>query len=588
MLKKWVLKEPVSLELKKQFPEIPGVILQLLCNRGLVTQKQIDTFLTPDYGQDVLDPFLFPDMEKAVARIYQAVENKEKIAIHGDYDADGVTSSCVVADVLQKMGADFEVYIPHREKEGYGLNDKTIKYLARQKVKLIITVDCGISNAPEVALANAKGIDVIVTDHHAEPLKLPAAYAIINPKVKACNYPFYELAGVGVAYKLAQAIVARDKNGIFPPGYEKWLLDLVAIGTVTDVMPLLGENRTLVKYGLVVLNKTRRLGLKQLAQKAGIWPVTEAELMNSENIGFVLGPRLNAAGRMDHANGAYELLITENQSEAERLADNLEKNNRQRQQVTEKIMAEVKNEVKDIEKQLLILAESNNWPLGIIGLAAGKIKDEYNRPILIITKTLTKIAGSGRSIPEFNMIAALGKVADCFKIYGGHPGAAGFTLKNKKYLKDFKERITKIAAKELKGRDLSVKLEIEGELDLADLNWELFEQIEKFEPFGTGNSKPVFLVKNLRVENARAVGSDNKHLKLFLKHDNMVKSFEAIGFGMGEMISEIKYEDLIDVVCEINLNEFNGNRKLELRLVDIRKVKVEGSAQRSNLSKRVL
>lgn len=576
------------MELKKQFPEMPGVILQLLANRGLTTQKQIDAFLTPDYGQDVLDPFLFPDMDKAVSRIYQAVANKEKIAVHGDYDADGITSTVLMASVLQTMGADFEVYIPHREKEGYGLFIKTIKYFIKQKVKLIITVDCATSNLDEIAFANQKGIDVIVTDHHAEPLKLPLAYAIINPKVKACNYPFYDLAGVGVAYKLAQAVISRDKKGIFPSGYEKWLLDLVAIGTVTDMMPLLGENRTLVKFGLIVLNKTKRIGLQLLAQKSGVWPVTEADLINSENIGYLLGPRLNAAGRMDHANGAYELLKTEDLSEAEKLADNLEQSNRKRQSVTEKIMVEVKKEVKDIDKQFLILAEGKNWPLGILGLAAGKIKDEYNRPILIITKTLTKIAGSGRSIPEFNMIAALDKVADCFKIYGGHPGAAGFTMKSRKYISDFKQRIMQIAEKELNGKDLAPKLEIEAELNLADLNWELFEQIEKFEPFGMSNPKPIFLVKNLRVENVRSVGSDNKHLKLFLKHDNMVKSFEAIGFGMGDRIGEIKYGDLVEVVCEINLNEFNGTRKLELRLVDLKKIKDGGEKNVSNLAKKVL
>lgn len=574
MSKKWVVKEPVGLELKKQYPEMPGVILQLLFNRGLTSQKQIDGFLTPDYGQDVLDPFLFPDMDKAVARIYQAVANKEKIAIHGDYDADGVTSSAVVATVLKKMGSDFEVYIPHREKEGYGLNAKTIKYFAKKKIKLVITVDCAISNVGEVELANQKGIDVIITDHHAEPPKLPAAYAIINPKVKICNYPFIELAGVGVAYKLAQAIVSRDKQGLFPAGFEKWLLDLVAIGTVADVMPLLGENRTLVKYGLIVLNKTKRYGLKLIAQKAGIWPVTESELMNSENIGYVLGPRLNAAGRMDHANGAYELLITDDINEADRLAENLEQNNRKRQGATEKIMEDIRKEVKDIDKQLLILAEGKGWPLGLIGLAAGKIKDVYNKPIIIITKTLTKIAGSGRSIPEFNMIAALDKVSDCFKVYGGHPGAAGFTLKSRKVVEEFKSRILKIAEAELSGRDLSPRLEIEAELNLQDLNWELFEQIQQFEPFGMGNPKPVFIVKNLRVENVRAVGGDNKHLKLFLKHENMVKSFEAIGFGMGNLISDIKYSDLVDIVCEINLNEFNGSRKLELRLIDVNKVKI--------------
>ncbi|MCX6743411.1 MAG: single-stranded-DNA-specific exonuclease RecJ, partial [Candidatus Parcubacteria bacterium] len=424
MVKKWVLREPISLEFKKQFPEIPGLILQLLYNRGLLTQKQIDQFLSPDYGQDILDPFLFPDMTKAVDRIYQEVKNKEKIAIHGDYDADGVTSTVLLTDVLQKLGAKFIIYIPHREKEGYGLNKKTIKYLAGKKVKLIITVDCAISNAPEVDLAAKKGIDVIITDHHFEPLVLPKAYAIINPKVKKCDYPTYELAGVGVAFKLAQAIIAKDKKNIFGPGYEKWLLDLVGIGTVTDVMPLIGENRTLLKYGLIVLNKTKRIGLKLLAQKADIWPITETDLINSENIGYVLGPRLNAAGRMDHANTAYELLATEDYKEAEKLVASLESSNQKRQKLTEKIIEEIKSQIKDINKEFLILADGKNWPLGVIGLAAGKIKDELNRPVFVISKMGRKVVGSGRSIEEFNLIEALNKVSDCFEVYGGHAGAA--------------------------------------------------------------------------------------------------------------------------------------------------------------------
>ena len=565
MEKKWVLREPISLEFKKQFPEIPGLILQMLYNRGLQTQKQIDQFLNPDYGQDILDPFLFPDMDKAVARIYQAISKKEKIVIHGDYDADGVTSTVLMADILQKLGAKFIIFIPHREKEGYGLNKKTVRFLIGQKVKLVITVDCGISNLKEVMMLNKKGIDVIITDHHAEPLNLPAAYALINPKVKQCNYPSYDIAGVGVAFKLAQAVIAKDKNNIFPAGYEKWLLDLVAIGTVTDVMPLIGENRTLVKYGLIVLNKTKRIGLKLLAQKANIWPVTEEELINSENIGYVLGPRLNAAGRMDHANSAYELLATEDSAEAQKLVESLESSNQKRQKLTEKIMEEIKKQIKDLDKQFLIIADGKKWPLGVIGLAAGKIKDEVNRPVIIISKMGRKVVGSGRSIDEFNLIAALNQVADCFEVYGGHAGAAGFTLKNKKVLDDFKKRILQLAEKALKGKNLIPKLAIEAELDLEDLNWELFDQIEKFEPFGTANPKPLFLVKSLKVENIRQVGSDNKHLKLFLKHEKMIKGFAAIGFGMGERVGDIKYGDTVDVVCEINLNEFNGERKLELR-----------------------
>jgi len=572
MEKKWILRRQISLEFKKQFPEIPDLILQLLYNRGLKTQKQIDEFLNPDYGQDILDPFLFPDMEKAVERIYQAIGNKEQIAIHGDYDADGVTSSVLIVEVLQKLGANLFVYIPHREKEGYGLNKKTIKYLARKKVKLIITVDCGISNLPEIFLAKKMGMEVIVTDHHNQPPKMPNAYAIINPKIKIFHYPCYDLAGCGVAFKLAQAIISKDKNNIFPVGYEKWLLDLVAIGTVTDVMPLLGENRALVTYGLIVLNKTKRLGLKLLAQKARVLPISEEKLINSENIGFALGPRLNAAGRMDHANSAFELLMTEKHSEAERLVNNLENNNQKRQALTEKIMAEVLKEIKDIDKQLLVLAHGKKWPLGVIGLAAGKLKDQYNRPVVIISQMGKKIVGSGRSIDEFNLIEALNKVADCFEVYGGHAGAAGFTLKNKKALPEFEKRFKKIVEADLKGKDLTPKLEIEAELNLEDLNWELFDQIEKFEPFGMGNPKPIFLVSNLRVENVRTVGNGNKHLKIFVRHEKMIKSFEAIGFGMGEMIGHIKYGDRVEVVCEINLNEFNGERKLELRLVDLKKV----------------
>jgi single-stranded-DNA-specific exonuclease len=571
MDKKWVLAKPLSLEFQKKFPEVPSLILQLLFNRGLKQQKQIDGFLNPDYGQDVLDPFLFPDMEKAVERIYQAVANKEKITIHGDYDADGVSSTVLIADILQQLKADFNIYIPHRDKEGYGLNEKTVNYLAKKKTNLIITVDCAISNYEEVELAKAKGIDVIITDHHSSPPKLPKAFAIINPKVKKCNYSFQGLSGVGVAFKLAQAVIAKDKNNVFAPGYEKWLLDLVAIGTVADVMPLLGENRALVKYGLIVLNKTRRKGLKALAEKAGVFPVKEKDLINSENIGFVLAPRINAAGRMDHANTAYELLVSDKSQEISELVDNLEKTNQQRQRLTEKIMTEIRSQIKDVDKEYIIIAAGKDWPLGVIGLAAGRIKDEYNRPVLIISKQAKKIVGSGRSIDEFNLIAALGKLESYFDTYGGHPGAAGFSLKPKKKIDDFKKEIIKITAKELKGKDLRPKIQIEAKFDLEDLNWELFEQIEKFEPFGTANPKPLFMVKNLKVENVRTVGKDNGHLKLFLKQEGMIKGFDSIGFRMGERVEEIKYGDNVDVVCEINLNEFNGTRKLELRLVDFKK-----------------
>jgi len=573
MEKRWDLQEPINLEFQNKYPEIPNLVLQLLYNRGLKEEKEINQFLNPEYDQDLLDPFLFPEMEKAVERIYQAVNNQEKIVIHGDYDADGVTSTVLLANVFKELNADFEIYIPHREKEGYGLSSKTVKYFKKQKISLVITVDCGISNDKEVELAKKYNIDFIITDHHHEPKKLPAAYAIINPKVKKCKYPFKNLAGVGVAFKLAQGIIRQDKNKIFAYGYEKWLLDLVAIGTVADIMPLVGENRTLVKYGLIVLNKTKRIGVKMLAQKAGIWPVTENVLMNSDNIGFILGPRLNAAGRMDHANTAYQLLITEDKQEAEKLVAQLENNNQQRQRLTEKIIEEVKNIIEKEKKQYLIIVEGKNWPLGIIGLAASRLKDIYNLPIFIISKLKSKYVSSGRSIPEFNMIEALDQVEELFEVYGGHAGAAGFTLKKNTKLEDFKKQLFKIAQRELKGKDLRPRLEIDASLDLEDLNWEMYDQIEKFEPFGAANAKPIFLVKNLIVETVRPVGQDDKHLKLLLKQEGLAKSVAAIAFRMGEWVDNLSYGEKIDVVAEISLNEFNGTRNLELQIIDIKKIK---------------
>jgi len=362
MKKKWKILDKAPKDFFSQFPEIDPIVLQLLYNRGLKTQKQIDEFLNPDYGQDQHDPFLFKDMEKATKRIFKALTNKEKVAIYGDYDADGVTSTAVIYNVLKELGfKNIEVYIPYRMTEGYGINEVAVKEFEEKNIDLMITVDCGIANKEEIALANKKGIDVIITDHHHEPLNPPdKALAIINAKVKGEKYPFKDLAGVGVAFKLAQALIkkSREKGIDIPKGYEKWLLDLVAIGTVTDCVGLIGENRTLVRYGLVVLNKTKRIGLRKLIEKANL---TLGQI-EAWNIAFQLGPRLNAAGRLDHASTSFKLLTTDDKKEAEEIVEGLEKTNRERQKITEKMVDQAKEQIDDKKaKSSIISVIGQNW-----------------------------------------------------------------------------------------------------------------------------------------------------------------------------------------------------------------------------------
>lgn len=569
MEKRWKVKPCITSVLKKKFPEIHPIVLQLLYNRGLTTQNKIDEFLNPDYGQDIHDPFLFQDMNKAVKRITKAVEKKQNIVIHGDYDTDGICSSALLTVVLREMGSDPGVYIPHREKEGYGLHKKTIDYLVEQKTDLIITVDCAVSNIKEVEYAKQKGIDVIITDHHDEPLKLPKALAIINPKLKREKYPCKQLAGVGVAFKLAQALISQNAK-TFAEGYEKWLLDLVAMGTVSDAMPLVGENRTLVKYGIIVLNKARRLGTKVLIERAGLDPSTG---LNSEHIGFMLGPRINAAGRMDHANTAYQLLVTEKADEARLMAEDLEKNNQARQKLTGDITKEILASIDPDHN--IIIAHGKGWPVGVIGLVAAKVADQFHRPCWVVSDTEGRIAGSGRSIPEFDLVKAMQNTDELYDRYGGHKEASGFTIAKGHTVEEFGTKMKKLADTWLKGKDLRPELPIDAKIKLEDISWELFDAINGFEPFGSANPQPVFHIPKVIIDSVRPVGSDDAHLKLRIRDTKGIKAYNCIGFRMGKMIDEISYGDEVDIACSIDVNEWNGNRDLELKLVDIKKLKAK-------------
>lgn len=563
MDKKWKVAEGIEEELKNKFPEINSVVLQLLVNRDLTTQEKIDEFLYPDYSRDQNSPDKFKDLDKALERIDQALKNKEKVVVHGDYDADGVSSTCLMKEVLEAIGIkDLEIYIPHRETEGYGLNPDTIKRFVEDKVDLVVTVDCGIANHEEIKQAKDNGIDIIVTDHHHEPLDIPdKAVAILDSAIESETYPFKSLSGAGVAFKLAQALVKKYDLG---EGFEKWLLDLVAISTVADCMPLLGENRTLVKYGLIVLNKTKRVGVKKLLASCG----NNFSEVDAQIIGFRLGPRLNAAGRLDHANTAYQLLATNDEAEADDLVKQLNESNAKRQKITGQMIKQSENQIEQHKDKPAIFAFNEDWSIGVLGLVAGKVADEKNKPTFVVTENNGEISGSGRSIKELNIIETIQECEEFLARFGGHAQACGFTLKPDADYEAFKEKFSGLVEKKLKGKDLRKELNIEAELELKDLNWELMNELEKFKPFGEANHKPKFLLKNVAVSDWQLVGKNNDHLRMVVAKDSIVK--QCIGFGFGKIANDLQRGLPIDMVFELDINEWNGSRELQIQIIDIK------------------
>lgn len=567
MEKRWQAAEKFPEEFKKSFPEMDDIVLQLLWNRNLKTQKEIDEFFNPDYGADVHSPFLFKDMEKAVARIKKAVEYKEKVLVYGDYDADGVCASTILYETIKKMGIIPDVFLPHRETDGYGLNMKRVEEFASDGTKIIITCDCGISNAPEVARSNELGMEVIITDHHEAPATIPSAYAIIHPQTEE-NYPWKGLSGAGVAWKLSQALL-KDFGG-----YEKWFLDLVAISCVSDVMPLLGETRTLTKYGLLVLNKTRRLGLQKLIESASLKPGN----LDTYSIGFMIAPRINAAGRMNHASAAFKLMIEENVEKATELAGKLNKENSERQKQAEKIFLEAKFlavEEKQ-EENAAILVFKPDWMASLVGLAAGKLAETFYRPTLAMTEREGKIIGSGRGIEGVDLMELMNATAEFFEKFGGHSGACGFTLKEGTDIEKFKKEFVAATAEKVRGLDLSPRIEVDAEISFEEANWKLYENLAKFEPFGEKNPHPRFMVKGAKVMAVEAVGNGDKHLRLFVSHtvgseaSHSITPKKMIGFFIGSHKEKLKIGAIIDIIFEVGVNEWNGNRELQYKIIDIR------------------
>ncbi|MCI0577263.1 MAG: single-stranded-DNA-specific exonuclease RecJ [Chloroflexi bacterium] len=530
----------------------------MLYNRGLLDLAHIQAFLEGRYLEST-DPFLLTDMDKAVARIKQAIVNDEMVIVYGDFDADGVTATVLLTEALRGLGLQrqqAQPYIPDRVDEGYGLNKEALTAIRGKGAGLVISVDCGIRSVQEVEHANSLGLDMIITDHHSLGQELPPAVAVINPKRPESAYPEKMLAGVGLAFKLAQALrLALPERANFD---EAELLDLVALGTVADLAPLLGENRRLVIEGLKVLNTCRRPGLEALVRVAGLRPGN----LTAESIAFALGPRINAAGRLAHAYDAAKLLAVNNQLMADDYARRLNQLNQERQRLTAALSRQAE-EMIEPDAPLLFAADPGFLP-GVVGLVASRLAEKHYRPAVVVEQGEAESRGSCRSIPEFHITEALDQVGALLERHGGHALAAGFTIKNEKLL-EFKERLTEIAAVELDGRDLSPAVSVDAEVPLADVDWALQGVLGQLEPTGYANATPILMSRNAWVYSHRPVGQDSSHLQLWVG-DGRVK-LQAIAFRQGAWAGRLP--DRVDLVYTVGVNEWNGRRNLQLMVQDI-------------------
>ncbi|MBA7490277.1 Single-stranded-DNA-specific exonuclease RecJ [subsurface metagenome] len=550
-------------ELSKEL-NISPILAQLLINRGTKEVLSARRFLKADL-KDLRDPYIFQDMEKAIDKILRAINNNERILIYGDYDVDGITSVALLFSILREFTTNLYYYIPNRFQEGYGLNEEAIDIAFKNNIKLIITVDCGISSISEVGKANNYGIDVIVTDHHQSQKDIPSAIAIINPKCDT-NYPFKELAGVGVSFKVAQALYSKLKKN----QDDLWsLLDYVALGSIADSVPFIDENRILIKYGLKMLNQTKKEGLKALIIESGV----NYGNLGTKEVNFALAPRINAAGRLGDSKLALELLLTDSEYKAKHLSRKLSEINKHRQEIGNDILIEAREfasiQVKEEENKVLVLA-SENWNQGVIGIIASRLVDEFNRPAIIISKKDGIAKGSGRSIKGFHLYNVLESCQDILINFGGHELAAGITIESNK-IPEFKSRINKISQDFIKEDDLSPELKIDAQISLSNINFGLVKDINVLEPFGIGNPQPVFCSYKNIISDWRLVGEKREHLKIKIKEEN--RTLEGIGFKLSRIGNQIFSENkVVDLAFNIELNKWNGTENVQLNIKDIKTI----------------
>lgn len=539
---------------------ISTMLAQLLINRGFISEEDAKNFLSSD--QKLGDPWKLAGMNAAVSRILCAIEKAEKIIVYGDYDVDGITACSLMYKFLTKSGAVVDYYIPERQNEGYGLNEAALINLAEQGAALIITVDCGISSFQEIA-AVRDSIDVIVTDHHQPSERLPEAVAVIDPKRVDCPYPDKHLAGVGVAFKLVQALAERLYNTKEPL---REYLDLVAIGTIADIVPLTGENRTLVRSGLAELRRGKNPGLNSLFRISGL----ENNKIDTGNIAFSIAPRLNASGRVGHAASAVELLITHDAAKAAEIADLLDKENTLRQALEKEIAAAAEAVITqfNMKDDKVLVVAGEGWHTGVIGIVASRLVERYYRPVIVISTKEGIGKGSCRSIPGFDIFEALSANSNLLVKYGGHKQAAGLTIETKN-ISLLSEKLSLYAAACLSEENYKPVIKIDSILSLESINNELLEQLDRLAPYGMGNPAPVFACENVSVTNVRPVGQSGKHLKLRVKKSANFK--DVIAWGMGELAASLETNELVDLAFVPEINEWQGRRNIQLKAFDVRK-----------------
>lgn len=560
----WKLKPKVTSEIKEKFPEISPILLQLLYNRNIIRAEDskenpqiVDRFLSPEY-EHLHSSFLFMHMQKACDRIWTAIEAGESIYIYGDYDADAVTANAVMQQTFRYLGVAVQSYIPDRFTEGYGLNIEAFKKIKADGASVVITVDCGTNSVDVAEYCKENGIDLIITDHHEITGEVPDAYALINPKNPADSYPDGQVTGVGVAYKLASALLSNQKKEHIV-GWDKWLLDLVAIGTVADCHSLLGENRIMVALGLKVMAKTKWLGLQMLLNALSL----NKSALDTHAIGFQIAPRINAAGRLEHADVALNLLVSTDPAASQQLVASLEQINKRRQEATMRVVSEAKEQAELISDRKILMVSHAEWPKGVVGLAAGRLAEMYHRPVLVLERGEVESTGSARvgNGSQINIVECLKSASQYLVKYGGHKQAAGLTVRSDQ-LAPFYEAMLKYAD-EQGDTQSEAELELEAVLRGEDISLETAEQIAKLEPFGIHNPKPVFMIEDATINSFRLVGSNLQHLQVKATVGSTV--IDCIGFSMAYIARSYAPGDRVDIACELTPDSWNGNQKLKLR-----------------------
>jgi single-stranded-DNA-specific exonuclease len=551
---RWNLQPPIPRQYLVNNSSIPPLVVQLLFNRGLKEPVQLESFLAVDKSL-CSSPLLLPDMPRAVARIYRALLSGEAIAIYGDYDADGITATAILVKGLSALGGTVIPYIPHRLTEGYGLKTTALQNLRQQGIGLVVTVDCGITSLTEVKRAKRMGLDIVITDHHTPLPEMPQAEAIVNPKLDGSEYPFTELSGAGVAFKLLQALYTSVGRG---DSLEE-LVDLAALGTVADMSPLLGENRFLVKEGLMMMNYRPRAGISALIDQAS----AGGSNLDAESISWMIAPRLNAAGRLEHAMHSYKLLMTDSPIEARRLARWLEQKNAERQRLTASTLALAREQVLSRGISPLLMTSDRDYFIGIAGLVASRLAEEFYRPVVVIKMGEKLSSGSCRSIPDFNIIAALKESRHLLSQFGGHSQAAGFTLPTRN-LPRFEETLLNLATVQLRDVDLRPSIDIDAEVTLYKVSGDTFQMTQQMAPFGRGNPVPTYLSRQVEMVSCRTMGSNGNHLRLQLRQNGAL--WDAVAFRLGTCLADVA--PTMDIVYNLEIDRWQGKETLRLNILD--------------------